>query len=285
MKALSRDRDTRFVSARDLARAIDRSAASLIWEAEQSAALVQRLFFERRDQTRKLLSNAWGTDDVSGVHAQLPQQLGKAAAPAAAAKGPKPHQSLGDAEHDDPTYMMPLPVGEADERDEADTRLMATSSPVVGPIPKLLDRSAATRPDRTLLELKRPPSAAETLREEEFDDRTQTGDVRPRASGSNSGVSPEREVTNPDGPVARRPVGPADEILGGDEPHTHTDPTHTPTPKPPRMTMPAPGIPERYQLLRARALELFRAQKSQTLIAAGVGGAVVLILIVYWIVS
>ncbi len=68
LKALERDRDARFASARELARAIERAGASLIWEREQIAQFMSRMFAERREQTHRLLRALLDDSGDSGVH-------------------------------------------------------------------------------------------------------------------------------------------------------------------------------------------------------------------------
>ncbi len=58
LKALQRARDDRYATALEFARAIERVAAPLIWHAEQNAQFITRLFSDRRDQTRALMSQA-----------------------------------------------------------------------------------------------------------------------------------------------------------------------------------------------------------------------------------
>ncbi len=60
LKALKRTREERYATALELARAIERVAGPLIWHPEQSAQLITRLFSDRREQTRQLMSGAQG---------------------------------------------------------------------------------------------------------------------------------------------------------------------------------------------------------------------------------
>jgi eukaryotic-like serine/threonine-protein kinase len=55
LKALSRKREDRYASTLEFARALERAVGPLIWHPEQSAEVIQRLFAERREQTRQLL--------------------------------------------------------------------------------------------------------------------------------------------------------------------------------------------------------------------------------------
>jgi serine/threonine protein kinase len=58
LKALARKRDDRQSSCLEFARALERAAGPLMWHPEQSGELVNRLFADRREQTRQLLEEA-----------------------------------------------------------------------------------------------------------------------------------------------------------------------------------------------------------------------------------
>ena len=58
LKALARKREDRYATALEFARALERAAGPLIWHPEQSGELMQRLFADRREQTRALLEPA-----------------------------------------------------------------------------------------------------------------------------------------------------------------------------------------------------------------------------------
>lgn len=55
LKALSRNRDERFATALEMARAIEKAAVGQIWHPEHTAVLVSKHFAERRQETRRLL--------------------------------------------------------------------------------------------------------------------------------------------------------------------------------------------------------------------------------------
>jgi len=57
LKALQRNRDERFASALEMARAIERCTGARMWHQEQCGELVQRYFADRREQTRQLLAS------------------------------------------------------------------------------------------------------------------------------------------------------------------------------------------------------------------------------------
>ena len=66
LKALARDRDQRYGTALEFARAIEKACPGALWHAEQSGDLVQRFYNERRQQTRDLVENAQGGQELTG---------------------------------------------------------------------------------------------------------------------------------------------------------------------------------------------------------------------------
>lgn len=60
LKALERDRDSRYSTALEFARAIEKAAGGLIWLPEKSGELVSRHFADRREQTRALMVEVSG---------------------------------------------------------------------------------------------------------------------------------------------------------------------------------------------------------------------------------
>src|SRR5262249_29558107 len=69
LKSLRRNRDERHSNLLEFARDLERAAGSLIWHPEQTAPFIQRLFAERREQTRQLLSlvSQWNTEVTGEV--------------------------------------------------------------------------------------------------------------------------------------------------------------------------------------------------------------------------
>ncbi len=58
LKALAREREDRYSTALEFGRAIEKASRGLMFHAEQSGELIQRLFSDRREQTRALLSSS-----------------------------------------------------------------------------------------------------------------------------------------------------------------------------------------------------------------------------------
>ncbi len=58
MKALARDREERYPNGREMARALEAAAGSLLFDAEQRAAFMREHFQERMEVTRRLLESA-----------------------------------------------------------------------------------------------------------------------------------------------------------------------------------------------------------------------------------
>lgn len=95
MRCLERDRAARFGTALELARALERSVRSgSLWHPEESAAFMQRIFAERREQTRALLSSS-AAPSPSEMHTAVPSAPAPKPAPLpgpAAATVPLPSQ-------------------------------------------------------------------------------------------------------------------------------------------------------------------------------------------------
>ncbi|MFO0595125.1 MAG: protein kinase [Myxococcaceae bacterium] len=71
LKALQRDRDKRFATALEFARAIEKAAPGMLWHPEQSGELVTRHFNDRRAETRRLLeSTEFGSETTGEVRVQ-----------------------------------------------------------------------------------------------------------------------------------------------------------------------------------------------------------------------
>jgi serine/threonine-protein kinase len=62
IKALARNREERYASGRDMARAIEAAAGSLLFDSEQRAAFMHEYFPERMEATRRLLESAEQAD-------------------------------------------------------------------------------------------------------------------------------------------------------------------------------------------------------------------------------
>ncbi len=73
LKALARDRESRYASAREMARAIEAAAGPLLFDAEQRAAFMLENFQERMEVTRRLLGSA---DEVGEVDSGMARMLG-----------------------------------------------------------------------------------------------------------------------------------------------------------------------------------------------------------------
>jgi serine/threonine protein kinase len=70
LKALKKDREARFGTALELARAIERAAPGAIWHPEESGELVMRHFAERRAETRRVLEVAMGPESSSEIRVE-----------------------------------------------------------------------------------------------------------------------------------------------------------------------------------------------------------------------
>jgi eukaryotic-like serine/threonine-protein kinase len=96
LKALARERDARFGSALEFARAIERATPGAIWHPEQTAELMTRHFRERRLETQRLLESSFGSDltgefRVKSIMAQVKaSQNSRASAASSPDLGPRP---------------------------------------------------------------------------------------------------------------------------------------------------------------------------------------------------
>ncbi|MFT3712600.1 MAG: protein kinase [Archangium sp.] len=71
LKALQRDREKRFATALEFARAIEKAAPGMLWHPEQSGELVTKHFSDRRAETRRLLeSTEFGSETTGEVRVQ-----------------------------------------------------------------------------------------------------------------------------------------------------------------------------------------------------------------------
>ncbi len=66
LKALERDREKRFTTALEFARAIEKAAPGALWHPEEIGEVVTRHFGERRAETRRLLEEAADGGEVTG---------------------------------------------------------------------------------------------------------------------------------------------------------------------------------------------------------------------------
>lgn len=73
LKALEREREDRFSTALELARAIDRVGGREIWRPEQCGDFIRRHFSDRREQTRQLLEGAMPDERTGEI--RLPKHL------------------------------------------------------------------------------------------------------------------------------------------------------------------------------------------------------------------
>ena len=83
LKALARNREERFGTALEFARAIEKAAPGAIWHPEQTAELVQKHFTTRRAETRRLIeAAAFGGDSTGEISISHVMQKVRAGTPA-----------------------------------------------------------------------------------------------------------------------------------------------------------------------------------------------------------
>jgi serine/threonine-protein kinase len=119
IKALARNREERFASGRDMARAIEAAAGSLLFDSEQRAAFMHENFPERMEATRRLLGG--GEDGGAGAESVEPSPKRQEARPAEREETKRPVQGQG---------ARPPREPEAREAQPA-TRSVATTGRVV----------------------------------------------------------------------------------------------------------------------------------------------------------
>jgi serine/threonine protein kinase len=90
LKALQRDRDKRFNTALEFARAIEKAAPTLLWHPEQLGEVVTRHFGDRRTETRRLLESAeFGAENTGEMRVQSVMAKVRASANLASADSPR----------------------------------------------------------------------------------------------------------------------------------------------------------------------------------------------------
>jgi hypothetical protein len=202
LKALQRDREKRFNTALEFARAIDKSAPGLIWHPEQLGEVVTRHFAERRSETRRLLESAeFGAETTGEVKVQ--NVLAKVRAGAAGAVTANATPALEPKPGDTPRKPSLITAPKATMPREGDDMTRpgvmpgdVKGPPITAPKPSMpRDDGESTRPGVTPAELKNGQNAQPGPGEG-------TSPARPRAlraPGANpSGVtSPSQQALPP----------------------------------------------------------------------------------------
>jgi eukaryotic-like serine/threonine-protein kinase len=148
LKALQRNRAERYGTALEFARAIEKVASAQIWHAEQSSEFIQRLFAQRRDQTRELMSAAQGNEHTGefriaeflGNEPPRPPQPAPIPEPIpAAVPPPVPGRKASSAAH---PVLEPLPRPPVKEREITDEIVLPEP---IAPKPRRRTRSDLQR--------------------------------------------------------------------------------------------------------------------------------------------
>jgi serine/threonine-protein kinase len=137
IKALARSREERYASGRDMARAIEAAAGSLLFDSEQRAAFMHENFPERMEATRRLLESAeqadarvdsgtarmlgGGEDGGAGAESVEPSPKRQGARPAEREEAKRPSQGQGARPPREPEVREAQPA----------TRSVATTGRVV----------------------------------------------------------------------------------------------------------------------------------------------------------
>jgi serine/threonine-protein kinase len=199
MRALAREREGRFASGREMARAIEAACGQELFHEEQMAAVMRQLFDDKLQKTRALLESANGPErDTSGG---------------------RPAVALGSPEKEDPTERMRRPAAPAPAPASAPRVAKPPSgqmAPVAAP-PAKTPAPAPRRPAPPAAPARTParggysrPMAAAPEEETEEDPLEKTQPVRrapggfkPTAIPEDTAGTEEREVTVPSSPRAQ----------------------------------------------------------------------------------
>jgi len=193
MRALAREREGRFASGREMARAIEAACGPELFHEEQMAAVMRQLFDDKLQKTRALLESANGPERDTG--------------------GERPAVVLGATEKEEPTERMRRPATPAPaSAPRAAKPPSGQLAPVAAP-PAKTPAPAPRRPAPTAAPARTPvrggysrPMAAEPEETEEDPlEKTQPvrrapGGFRPAPIPDDTAGTEEREVTVPSGP-------------------------------------------------------------------------------------
>jgi serine/threonine protein kinase len=268
LRALARNREERYVTALELARAIERAAPSQLWLAEQAGALIKRFFADRREQTRRLLDQNTSGETTAEVqlsellarHDSMPHGMQAQPAPSKVSRRLSSPDAQTDPRHEAPPQPGP-PLTAKPTNTRSRRRFTGSGNPAVGLEPKtVLEAPPPARP--------RPPPEAETVqgvpslsvrREEQvLDDGPRTLEPEPISEV----VSPFQDEATATArrSAVRRTAGPillgavlALVVIGAGiwmwaplrtAPATRTPEPPTPTPPPAAVHAPEPAAPE-----------------------------------------
>ena len=212
LKALQRDREKRFNTALEFARAIEKAAPGLIWHPEQLGEVVTRHFNDRRVETRRLLESAeFGAETTGEVRVQNVMAKVRAGALTSNANAASNEPKPGDTPRKPSLVTAPRAVMPREEVEH-------------------------TRPGVMPGDLKHPPAPAPSQSQEG------TNPARPRALRAPSPSAPAPHSSSPSGVTApsqalARPsfnYTPEDDDDAGDK------------------TIPAAALPDEIKTLRAQ---------------------------------
>ncbi|MFZ5444734.1 MAG: serine/threonine protein kinase [Myxococcota bacterium] len=227
LKALQRDREKRFGTALEFARAIEKAAPGQLWHPEQCGEVVTRHFADRRVETRRLLESAEFGSETTG-ELQVENVLAKVRAsvnPAPSApEPPKPGDTPRRAS------LITAPKVSMPNEDDQFTRPAAAGELPGGPLvsvprpPLPRDRDESTRPGVLPQELTPavPPRAVAP--------QETTSPARPKALKQDRSAG----LTSPERPALQRSWDDDDDDEVG------------------AKTIPAAALPEEIKNLRAQ---------------------------------
>ncbi|HEX4621426.1 MAG TPA: serine/threonine-protein kinase, partial [Myxococcaceae bacterium] len=143
LRALSRNREERYGTALELARALERAAAGKLWLPEQAGELIKRFFADRREQTRRLLDQNPSGEHTAEVqlsellarHDSMPQGVQAQSSQSRVARRPSSPDAQTDPRQEAPPPLGP-PLTAKPTSSRARRRFTGPSNPVMGLEPK-----------------------------------------------------------------------------------------------------------------------------------------------------
>ncbi|MBM4378835.1 MAG: protein kinase [Deltaproteobacteria bacterium] len=151
LRCLERDRAARFGTALELARELERAVApGTLWNPEESAAFMQRIFAERREQTRQLLSSSAAPSPSE----MMPVPQKRVEPPPPAPPQPAPSSKPRNTEKNDPVTSRDVTSGYDDdelpgEPEPKPAAEQVITADVTGPTQAPLNRQAPAIKRRT----------------------------------------------------------------------------------------------------------------------------------------
>lgn len=207
LKALQKEREARFGTALEFARAIERAAPGALWHPEESGELVMRYFADRRAETRRVLEASIPQENTSEVRVDsfiahlraAADTHAEGAIPNVFPVSPRPQRPPSVAPTAPSPALAPRPVQRVPAADfaEADDESYAKTMPAAA-LPEELRRRLVQRPSASRM-------TAGAWREEEPPSSSTSRDLlEPQEATLVTAEPPEEHLAPPGSP---RPSG------------------------------------------------------------------------------